>query len=205
MGQASAWADIDNDGDLDIAFSYSYPSLFKIYRNDSGSFTDITAGSGLNTIGASSILWAEINGDEYTDMFTGSYVYQNNGNGTFASLGQVAGHTSSLADFDMDGNVDILDISPPAIKFGNGNGTFGNEYSLPANNIISSVCFDFDNDGYAEIIRTDEKNSNTTIRIYKKIDGSFFLTNLSNTIKHEISGKTKVVRVTDSISGLVNA
>jgi len=152
MGQDCAWADIDNDGDLDIAFSYSYPSLFKIYRNDAGAFTDITAGSGLSSIGASTILWAEITGDDFTDMLTGSYAYQNNVDGTFTSLGQVAGHTSSLADFDMDGNVDILDISPPAIKFGNGDGTFGNNFSLQANNIISSVCFDFDNDGYIDIL-----------------------------------------------------
>jgi len=65
MGQDCAWADIDNDGDLDIAFSYSYPSLFKIYRNDDGAFTDITSGSGLSSIGASTILWAEITGDDY--------------------------------------------------------------------------------------------------------------------------------------------
>ena len=152
MGQDCAWADIDNDGDLDIAFSYSYPSLFKIYRSDGGTFTDITSGSGLSSIGALTILWAEITGDDFTDMLTTSNAYQNNGDGTFTSLGQIAGHTSSFADFDKDGNVDILDISPPVIKFGNGDGTFGNVYSLPASDIISSVCFDFDNDGYIDIL-----------------------------------------------------
>ncbi len=172
LGQDCAWADIDNDGDLDIAFSYSNPSLFKIYRNDGGTFTDITAGSGLSSIGASSILWAEISGDEYTDMFTGSYVYKNNGDGTFTSLGQVAGHTSSLADFDMDGNIDILDISPPSIKFGNGNGVFGNEYSLPADNIISSVCFDFDNNGYIDIL-LGALQSGTSKLFKNNGDGSF--------------------------------
>ncbi len=152
MGQDCAWADMDNDGDLDIAFSYSYPSLFKIYRNDGTTFTDITSGSGLSTIGASTILWAEITGDDFTDMLTANNAYRNNGDGTFSFIGQVAGHTSSFADFDMDGNVDILDISPPAIKFGNGNGTFGNNYGLPATDIISSVCFDFDNDGHIDIL-----------------------------------------------------
>jgi len=152
MGQACAWADIDNDGDLDIAFSYSYPSLFKLYRNDGGTYSDITASSGLNSIGASTILWAEINGDDFTDMLTASNAYLNNGDGTFSFLGQVAGHTSSIADFDNDGNVDILDISPPSIKFGNGDGSFGNATSLQASNILSSVCFDFDNDGFIDIL-----------------------------------------------------
>ena len=152
MGQDCAWADIDNDGDLDIAFSYSYPSLFKLYRNNGGTFTDITISSGLGSIGASTILWAEITGDDFTDMLTASNAYKNNGDGTFSSLGQVAVHTSSFADFDKDGNVDILDVSPPAIKFGNGDGTFSNNYSLPATDIISSVCFDFDNDGHIDIL-----------------------------------------------------
>jgi len=147
MGQCCAWADIDNDGDLDLALSYSYPAIFEIYRNDDGIYTNITNSSGLSTIAASSILWAEITRDDFTDMLTTSNAYKNNGDGTFTTLGQVASHTSSLADFDKDGNIDILDIAPPTVKFGNGDGTFGNAYNLPAASIISSVCFDFNNDG----------------------------------------------------------
>jgi len=172
MGQDCAWADIDNDGDLDLALSYSYPALFKIYRNDDGVYTDITASSGLNSIAASTILWAEITGDEFTDLLTASNAYNNNGDGTFTSLGSVAGHTSSLADFDRDGNVDILDISPPSIQFGNGEGTFGNTYSLAATGIISSVCFDFNNDGNIDILLGASQQGIT--KLFKNNgDGSF--------------------------------
>lgn len=152
MGQDCSWADIDNDGDLDVALSYSYPALFEIYRNDDGNYTNITVSSGLSPISASSILWAEITGDDFTDLITASFAYKNNGDGTFTSLGQIAGHTSSLADFDKDGNIDILDIAPPSILFGNGDGTFGNTLTLSGSSILSSVCFDFDNDGFIDIL-----------------------------------------------------
>ena len=172
MGQDCAWADIDNDGDLDLALSYSYPAVFEIYRNDNGIYTNITSNSGLSTIAASSILWAEITGDEYTDMLTASNAYKNNGDGTFTSLGQVANHTSSLTDFDQDGNIDILDIAPPAIKFGNGDGTFGNTYNLLASSIISSVCFDFNNDGFVDIL-LGASDQGTTKLLKNNGDGSF--------------------------------
>ena len=172
MGQDCAWADIDNDGDLDLALSYSYPAIFEIYRNDDGTYSNITSSSGLSTIAASSIFWAEITGDKYTDMLTASNAYKNNGDGTFASLGQVANHTSSLTDFDQDGNIDILDIAPPAIKFGNGDGTFGNTYNLPASSIISSVCLDFNNDGFVDIL-LGASDQGTTKLLINNGDGSF--------------------------------
>ena len=59
LGQDCAWANIDNDGDLYVALSYSYPSVFEIYRNDDGIYTDITLSSGLSTIVASTIRWAD--------------------------------------------------------------------------------------------------------------------------------------------------
>jgi len=39
---------------------------------------------------------------------------------------------------------------------------------------VTMSSFDFDDDGCDEIIRTDEKNAHTNIKIYKRIDNSFF-------------------------------
>jgi len=47
VGSSSvAWGDYDNDGDLDILLTgYSTSgSIARVYRNDGGSFTDISAG-----------------------------------------------------------------------------------------------------------------------------------------------------------------
>ena len=52
LGQAVGWGDIDNDGDLDLAYSYSNPADFKLYRNEDGFYTDITTASGLSGIAA---------------------------------------------------------------------------------------------------------------------------------------------------------
>ncbi len=172
MGQDCAWADIDNDGDLDLALSYSYPAIFQLYRNNDGVYTDITSSAGLSTITASSLLWAEITGDEFTDMLTASYAYKNNGDGTFTSLGKVADYTSSLADFNKDGYVDIVDVSALSIKFGNGDGTFGNDYNLPTTNIVSSVCFDYNNDGNIDILLGASQQGTT--KLFKNNgDGTF--------------------------------
>jgi len=154
-GHASAWCDIDNDGDLDLSFTYDNGGTFKLYRNDDGIFTDITSSSGLSSIIATTIMWAEVNGDEYSDMITASYLYINNGDNTFTNSGDInqANANNSLCDFNADGNIDILTFSPAiSILFGNGNGTFGNVYDFSLNDISSSACFDYDADGDMDII-----------------------------------------------------
>ena len=57
LGQAVGWGDIDNDGDLDLAYSYSNPAEFKLYRNEGGMYGDITNSSGLAGTGAWTIIW----------------------------------------------------------------------------------------------------------------------------------------------------
>lgn len=39
---------------------------------------------------------------------------------------------------------------------------------------VTMASFDFDDDSYDEIIRTDEENGKTYIRVYKKLDNSYF-------------------------------
>ena len=153
-GQASAWCDIDNDGNLDIAFSYDSGGTFKLFRNQGGTFTDITSCSGLSGIGASTIMWADVNGDEYSDMITSNYLYINNGNNTFTNSGTISNATAnnSLCDFDADGNIDILTFSPAlSIVFGNGDGTFGTTYNFSLTGISATACFDYNADGYMDV------------------------------------------------------
>ena len=152
LGQAVGWGDIDNDGDLDLAFSYSNPADFKLYRNDGGVYTDITAGSGLDGIAAWSVLWAEVTGDTLNDLITRNSLYKNNGDYTFSFRGGIAGQISSLADFNQDGHFDLFDRSIPGIKTGDGNGNFSEEYPLELEGVRSTVCFDYDMDGDMDIL-----------------------------------------------------
>ncbi len=152
LGQAVGWGDIDNDGDLDLAFSYSNPADFKLYSNDGDVYTDITAGSGLEGIAAWSVFWAEVTGDTLNDLITRNSLYTNNGNHTFSFSGNIAGQISSLADFNLDGHLDLFDRSIPGIKKGDGNGNFIDEYPLELQGVRSTVCFDYDLDGDVDIL-----------------------------------------------------
>lgn len=176
LGQAVGWGDIDNDGDLDIAYSYSNPPEFKMYRNDGGTYTDITNSSGLAGISAWSVYWAEVTGDTLNDFISRGSLYINNGNNTFSFSGSIAGQISSLADFNMDGKLDLFDRSIPGIKTGDGNGNFSDEYPLDAQNVRTTVCFDYDLDGDLDIlVGTGDQYQNKLFRN----DGNMVFTDVS--------------------------
>lgn len=154
FGQACVWCDIDSDGDLDLAFSYSSGGTFRLYRNDESIFTNVTTSSGLNGISAGSILFGELTGDEYPDLIASGNLYQNNGEGEFSLLSSsgITGTISSMADFDKDGDVDLLSISSTIkILYNDGTGIFSTSLTLPGTDISSSVCFDYNLDGFMDI------------------------------------------------------
>ncbi|WP_299115009.1 FG-GAP-like repeat-containing protein [uncultured Winogradskyella sp.] len=127
---SSAWADFDNDGDMDgyIGASNTSNGDSKLMRNNGdGTFTDVTAGAG--------VLAAQL------------------------------GIENAPADFDNDGNVDIL--SNGDILFGNGDLTFTN-YST--NMPPSGAIGDANNDGFLDVFRNGQiyfnnTNSNNWVKI----------------------------------------
>ncbi len=160
LGHAVAWCDIDNDGDQDLAFSNQDGTGFWLYRNDAGSFTDITASAGLGSIGARKILAAEITGDDYVDMVVRTSItslYQNHGDGTFTDISgasNLSGTAWCVADFDNDGAVDLLTLESAALRFhaANGDGTFVSPTPVgAAPDCWTTVCFDYDLDGLTDI------------------------------------------------------
>jgi len=68
MGSRGAWGDYDNDGDLDILLTgYSNSNYFsKVYRNDSGSFIDISAA--LQGVSDGSAVWGDYDNDGDLDI-----------------------------------------------------------------------------------------------------------------------------------------
>lgn len=71
--RAAAWGDADGDGDPDLAIGFTpgSASLLKLYRNERGSFADVTAGSGLEvTAGAiRQMAWIDVDADADLDLF----------------------------------------------------------------------------------------------------------------------------------------
>ena len=65
----ASWADYDNDGDQDLYVANDY-APDQLFRNDSGSFLDVTSGSGINTLGfAMGASWGDYDGDGDQDLY----------------------------------------------------------------------------------------------------------------------------------------
>ncbi len=130
MGSGAAFADIDNDSDLDLYIVNIPRPLTQdasvgsetnvLYRNNGdGTFTDITdiAGVGHHGYGMGCV-FADYNGDGNLDLYVTNYganvLYRNNGDGTFSDVTKTAGVGCELwstgaafADIDGDSDLDL--------------------------------------------------------------------------------------------------
>ena len=120
---SASWADVDNDGDLDLfvtTWSSNTPNL--LFRNDGApGFTKLTVpdldARTRETFGSA---WVDVNNDGWLDLYTsqlfndGGALYRNSGGGTLTRLGGalITGATikgnGAWADFDLDGDVDLV-------------------------------------------------------------------------------------------------
>ncbi len=162
LGHAVAWGDMDGDGDQDLAFSNQDGSGFWLYRNNEagGSFSNITASAGLSGIGAYRILWAELTGDDYPELVlrrSSTVIYRNEGGLSFTNISGGAGVNGSvrdIADFDNDGNADLLTLSNNQlwVEAGDGSGGFADPRLVGSTtDCWTTVCLDYDLDGDQDI------------------------------------------------------
>lgn len=132
-GQANAWADVDNDGDLDYdgdgdldLFAAFRDVPNRLLRNDRGRFVDVTDASGIGdrrkTVSA---VWWDFDRDGDLDLFTANQEGEANGlfrqdKGRFEDVAAALGVSgmprpaadggvgASVADYDLDGDVDLF-------------------------------------------------------------------------------------------------
>jgi len=168
--------DYNNDGRLDIFVmrgGWESPMRNSLLRNNGdGTFTDVTAQSGLisGEYRTHSAAWADFDNDGWLDVFVGheetpSQLFRNRGDGTFEDVTKKAGvgrtaftKGSTWGDYDNDGFPDLYVSNYSSENFlyhNNGDGTFIEVAAkLGVTKPIMSFptwFFDYDNDGWLDL------------------------------------------------------
>jgi len=127
--QTAAWADYDNDGDVDLYVGNETTDELiapcQLFRNEGdGKFVDVAREAGVrNHRFAKGVVWGDYDGDRFADLYISNLngfnrLYRNQGDGSFVDvapdLGVVLPKSSFPGwfwDFDNDGVLDLLVFS----------------------------------------------------------------------------------------------
>ena len=167
--QPNAWADYDNDGDLDLFVGFR-GAPDRLYRNDAGVFVDVAAEIGLaNEEETRVAAWGDFDRDGHLDIYIGfpasqetpNRLFRNDGNGvSFTDVAKQHGvdligttRQTSWIDYDNDGDLDLfIAMRDQANRlFRNENGTF-TDVTEPSGigdprRTVGVAWFDMDTDG----------------------------------------------------------
>jgi tetratricopeptide (TPR) repeat protein len=171
--------DYNNDGCLDILVmrgAWEFPQRKSLLRNNcDGTFTDVTAASGLAepATDTQTAVWADIDNDGYLDLFVGnenkpSQLFHNRGDGTFEDISHSAGinriaFTKGVvaADYDNDGYVDfyVSNLNGDNFLYHNNHDKTFTEVAKQAGvqkpaQSFAAWFFDYDNDGWPDLFVT---------------------------------------------------
>jgi hypothetical protein len=120
---SSAWGDFDNDGDMDALIGASSSGYHKLLENNGdGTFTNITAGSGIDLFSGQSIEWTthDFDNNGYLDILGGGGLLMNMGDMTFVPNGTVPGN-GPIGDLNNDGFLDVYTSGVIRQNVGNDN------------------------------------------------------------------------------------
>jgi tetratricopeptide (TPR) repeat protein len=185
-------ADYNNDGCKDILLlrgGWEVPQRKSLLRNNcNGTFTDVTAVSGLARPATASqtAAWADINNDGLLDLFVGneegaSQLFLNKGGTAFEDIARAAGVDRvaftkgvSAGDYDNDGFVDFYVSNFKGDNFlyrNNHDNTFtdmARSAGVPGpGHGFATWFFDYDNDGWSDLFATSYFTSvDESVRTY---------------------------------------
>ena len=190
--RGAVFADMDNDGDLDLYVANEGDAAVFYRNNDDGTFSDVTSMARLaGAHGGMAPLVADYDRDGYLDLYVTVWgcdiLYRNNGDGTFGNATAAAGvsncHASvggAWADYDGDGDQDIYIANfwsaPNVLYRNNGDGTFTEVAALAgmddANNGEGVAWGDYDNDGNLDLYLANDGNQ-ANVLYRNNGDGTF--------------------------------
>jgi len=166
------FADIDNDGDLDLLATATNGGLKAYLNNGAGCWTAVAQPPG--TTAGSDLRAGDIDNDGYLDVITGSpdstngiHVFRGNGTGRFTEITSGSGVATSgtwrgiaVGDVNKDGKLDFAATNGYSgglgmrVYTGDGTGKFvSNSTGLPTSGERDSgvVLVDFNNDGNLDL------------------------------------------------------
>lgn len=117
---SAAWADFDNDGDLDLFVGTDGSRDSQLFENVEGKFRDIASSAGVtNNQTVRGITWGDFNKDNLPDLYVSNLsaanrLFRNNGDGTFTDVAEAVGVSKPIHSFpcwfwdaNNDGNLDL--------------------------------------------------------------------------------------------------
>ncbi|MCK5786689.1 MAG: VCBS repeat-containing protein [Candidatus Sabulitectum sp.] len=210
LGHSVGWGDIDNDDCPELAIGNQSGSGYWFFHNDNGdTFTNITTSAGLGGMSANKTIFADFTGDGYNDLLLRRYMenctlFENDGDGTFTNITGSSALPDSgaynLADFDNDGNLDVLtmDIQQSgdiSVVYGNGDGTFQPPVQIGVVwGYTPLAAFDYDRDGDMDVFWIYDGAHPTTL-LRNNGDGTF--TNVTSSSGIVYSASTSSLDVGD--------
>ncbi|MDB5451553.1 MAG: hypothetical protein JWO33_131 [Caulobacteraceae bacterium] len=206
---SNAWADVDNDGDLDMAVSLKSGEI-RLYRNDKGVLISVGAAMGLPASGSEfrALSWGDYDGDGWMDLMAGSSlpdkpsaVFHNMGGKSFVNVADQIGLTvmgrssrqNNWIDYDNDGDVDLY--ATDRIKanrlYRNDGGRFAQVFAVGGPTVASSTvgaCWlDYDKDGDLDLFLANQSGKND--QLFRN-DGTAFV-DVAPQLGMENAGRTK--------------
>lgn len=188
-GQGVTLADLDNDGDPDVASASSGDNSIAVFTNIyRGTYCEIKQVVDDNAVGARTVVAADLNGDGWLDLASASKDdssvawYPNDGTGRFPekiviSSGEESSGAYSLVsvDIDNDGDMDLVVASNGndhvSVWRNEGNGkNFSKTLVFDnADFVLSVTAVDFDRDGDVDIASASFFDGH--VNWYENIDG----------------------------------
>jgi hypothetical protein len=194
---SNAWADFDQDGDLDLAVSLKTGEI-RLYRNDDGVFTDIGAAVGLPRAAknqeARGLSWGDYDDDGWPDLFVGSSIptapsalFHNLGGKSFVDVAPQVGLTmpgrssrqNNWIDYDNDGDLDLYATDRIGANrlYRNDGGTFVDAFPgqgpTDARSTVGACWLDYDNDGDLDLFLGNQ--SGKTDALWRNDGGKGFV------------------------------
>jgi FG-GAP-like repeat len=169
-GQPNAWADFDNDGELDEFVGFrGRPN--RLYRQNHGVFTDVATAAGVaDSIETRAAAWGDYDADGNVDLSVGfidgtpNKLYRNDGRGHFSDVAASLGlnltgvsRQASWIDYDNDGDLDLFIAfrDKPNRLFRNDGARFADVTSEAGigdtRKTVGAVWFDIDQDGDLDV------------------------------------------------------